>query len=190
MSSGDIECLPLSRAQIRSFATAVRTGLGWGKEPYVDVGALLEFSLTKAIPGFIYDVRERAEMGDNHGLTNVKEKRIILRLDIYEGAPDGLGRDRMTVVHELGHLLLHSEDRILHRKAFGKPETFRDPEWQAKAFAGEFLVSELFANEFASVQEAASGFGVSEDAARYQLKQLNRDGKIKRADLRSALSKL
>lgn len=190
MSSGDIECLPLSRAQIRHFAKEVRNGLGWGREAYVDVGALLEFSLPKAIPGFVYDVRDHQDMGSNHGLTNVNNKEIILRQDVYEGALDGVGRDRMTVIHELGHLLLHGQDRILHRKAFGKPEAFRDPEWQAKAFAGEFLVSELFVNEFGSVAEVASGFGVSEEAATFQLRQLARDNKIKRAELLSALSKL
>jgi Zn-dependent peptidase ImmA (M78 family) len=188
MSSGDIECLPLGRAQIRQFATKVRIGLGLEKVAYVRVEELLEFILPKAIPSFTFDIREANEMRDNHGLTNVDEKVIILREDVYDGALRGVGRDRMTVAHELGHLLLHGRDRIFHRRAVGPPKAYRDPEWQAKAFAGEFLVSELFVNDFPSVYEVAQGFGVSEDAARFQVRQLAKDGKIKRADLRSALS--
>lgn len=187
MASGDIECLPLSRENIRSYATKTRQLLGFGSEPHVDVAALLEFILPTALPGYEFEVRDMISMGENHGLTNVTEKRLILREDVYDGVIEGRGRDRMTALHEVGHLLLHGTDRILHRRATGVPPSYRDPEWQAKAYAGEFLVSELFANEFGSVEEAAKGFGVSLDAARYQLKQLDKAGKIKRADLRSTL---
>lgn len=188
MTSGDIECLPLSRQNIRDYATKIRTLFGFDKHPLVDVAALVEFMLPSALPGYVLEVREKHLMGHNHGLTNVRQKRLILREDVYDGVLDGIGRDRMTAVHEVGHLVLHGEERILHRRATGKPPSYRDPEWQAKAFAGEFLVSELFANEFGSVDAAAAGFGVSLDAARYQLLQLAKSQKIKRAELLSALS--
>jgi Zn-dependent peptidase ImmA (M78 family) len=36
-----------------------------------------------------------------------QDSLIILREDVYEGAHAGNGRDRMTVAHEIGHLLMH-----------------------------------------------------------------------------------
>jgi len=187
LNSGDIECLPLSRSNIRDYATQIRQALGFSTHPYVDVAGLLEFVLPTALPGYHFEVRDMDAMGENHGLTNVAEKRIILREDVYDGVLEGKGRDRMTAIHEVGHLLLHSDERVFHRRALGAPPSYKDPEWQAKAFAGEFLVSELFADSFESVSQAAVGFGVSLEAARYQLRQLSAAGIVKRADLRPTL---
>lgn len=67
-----------------------------------------------------------------------QDSLIILREDVYEGAHEGNGRDRMTVAHEIGHLLMHKNI------AFARAErveirAFESSEWQAKCFSGELL---------------------------------------------------
>ncbi|MAO54953.1 MAG: hypothetical protein CMM61_04555, partial [Rhodospirillaceae bacterium] len=79
------------------------------------------------------------------------------------------------VSHELGHLLLHQKDRLVLRRGTGAPKAYKDPEWQAKCFAGEFLIAHTLVNQFSSLDEVASAFGVSVPAARVQLEVFAKD---------------
>ncbi len=85
------------------------------------------------------------------------------------------GTDRLTVIHEVGHLLLHHKDRIVLRRGTGS-QTFCDPEWQASCFAGELLVAHTLVHQFENPLEAAMGFGVSLDAANFQWRKFREDG--------------
>ena len=108
-------------------------------------------------------------MGNNHGLTDPKNGKIYIREDVYEGACNGVGRDRLTMAHELGHYLMHRDVATgLARVGDGEEiPTYCDPEWQANAFAGEFLMgSEVIKNM--SVREVAERCGVSYQAAGVQ----------------------
>lgn len=55
-------------------------------------------------------------MGAKHGETIPSENRIRIREDVYERACNGYGRDRLTMAHELGHLLLHRDDYFGERR--------------------------------------------------------------------------
>ena len=176
MSNIDYEAEPLSRANIRDYATNIRAAIGFDQTPYIPIGDLLEFVLPRVMPDFFWDVWEKQQMGASHGLANRDTNSVILRNDVYVGACNGVGRDRFTVIHEIGHLLLHHKDRLSLRRAVGKPKVYRDPEWQANCFAGEFLVSHKLVNQFHNVLEVSSAFGVSMDAARKQLKEFAKNG--------------
>jgi len=183
MSDLSIEAEPMSRKQIRSLALQVRELLGFKSIRYVPIEDLLEFLLPKAINGFVYDIRSKGDLGDTHGLAKPDGAKLFLREDVYERACSGKGRDRHTVIHELAHLLLHKSDRIHHRRATGPTKAFRDPEWQAKAFAGEFLVASNLLYGLTTVQQVAREFGVSVESATVQLRAYLRDGIIKKGQI-------
>jgi Zn-dependent peptidase ImmA (M78 family) len=184
MTSLSVEATPMSRKQIRSFARQVRMALGLENTLHVDIGTLLEHLMPKAMRGFIYDIRETLDMGSDHGRARPDDRVIELREDVYNGAIDGEGRDRMTVVHEIGHLLMHQSDRITHRRSFGPPIVYMDAEWQAKAFAGEFLIPVHLVQKFDSALKVAKACGVSIEAARMQLKQYTKEGLIEKGQIK------
>ncbi|WP_421416490.1 ImmA/IrrE family metallo-endopeptidase [Serratia plymuthica] len=131
---------------------------------------VIEFALPQFMPEFELLVASEAEMGGTHGLTFPQESRIILREDIYEGAVEGLGRDRMTVAHEIGHLLMHKNIAFARAEPGVQIRAFESSEWQAKCFSGELLVPMHHSRvlESMSVEEIAKECGVSCQAADYQ----------------------
>lgn len=173
-SLGGIVAPPTSRKRLRWLAEELRRRFHWD-EPCFPIVEVIEVALGDIAPGFVFDVREQSEMGRDHGLTLVEERLLLLREDVYERACSGCGRDRMTAAHELGHALLHA-DVALARRIDQEIRTFEDPEWQAKAFAGELLISAQQVHAFREVREVADVFGVSEDAARQQLRLFSKEG--------------
>lgn len=185
MSQQNIEASPMSRAQIRDLTFKLRKLTGYETTPYVPVDDLIEFKLPSLINGFIYDIRPIDVMGaETHGLADPNRNKVYIREDVYERAADGKGRDRQTVIHEVGHVLLHKSDRLQHRRASGPPLTYRDPEWQAKAFAGEFLVCWRLLNGCQDDTDIAEKFGVSLDAARFQISKFEEAGIIEKGQIR------
>ena len=119
---------------------------------------------------FNYSIRHREDMEvDAHAYTNPEENEIVVLDEIYNRAVTGLGRDRLTIAHEIGHYLLHNKQRCVFTRVFeGETiKTFEDPEWQANAFAGEFLCPAKYTKSF-TIDEIANKYGVSIDAAKIQ----------------------
>lgn len=165
----------MSRLAIRHYAQNLRKRLGLENTMRVDILYLAEniFPILFQKYGYNFMVLSKEEMGRNHGLTNPKSGQVMIREDIYEGACKGVGRDRMTIAHELGHFLLH--DGITLGLARVDPAEnipcYCDPEWQAKAFAGEFLMSADLISHM-SPEEIARECGVSVQAAECQKRTL------------------
>jgi len=169
METHDI--FPLSRADILRFTQLIRKKLGISpKEAYVDIIRLMEHIIPKIYPDFTLDILPRATMREHHGLTYPNKHQILLREDVYEGACLGRGRDRFTVAHEIGQLLMHEgvDPRYARRELNQAMPKYLDPEWQSNAFAGYFLMSpEAIRGMTAAEVEVACG--VSRDAATVQL---------------------
>ena len=106
-------------------------------------------------------------MGAKHGETIPSENRIRIREDVYERACYGHGRDRLTMAHELGHLLLHRVETITFAREDGDIPPYKDPEWQANAFAGELLAPYEYIKDM-SIIDIASHYGITEKAASIQ----------------------
>jgi Zn-dependent peptidase ImmA (M78 family) len=106
-------------------------------------------------------------MGAKHGETIPSENRIRIREDVYERACNGYGRDRLTMAHELGHLLLHRVEMITLAREDGDILPYKDPEWQANAFAGELLGLYEYIKDM-SIIDIASHYGITEKAASIQ----------------------
>lgn len=106
-------------------------------------------------------------MGTKHGETIPSENRIRIREDVYERACNGYGRDRLTMAHELGHLLLHRAETITFAREDGDIPPYKDPEWQANTFAGELLAPYEYIKDM-SVIDIARYYGITEKAASIQ----------------------
>jgi len=166
---------PLSRARIRAVADAVRAVANCGSE-MVDIVRLIETQVPEWDPDFSFVVSSCDELGENHALTHVRERIIEVRSDIYDGACNGLGRDRMTLGHELGHLILHQEIHLARRMSDEPLKAYLDPEWQATAFAGELLMPLSIYRTMKNPEDAANVFGISELAVQTQVRAWIREG--------------
>jgi len=159
----------MSRASIRTLAKHLRTALKI-RGLYFPVMEVIEFALPQILPDFEYQVASEKDLGQTHGLTFPQQSIIILREDVYEGALSGNGRDRMTVAHEIGHLLMHKDIAFARSEPNVEIAAFESSEWQAKCFSGELLVPHHLASVWGekSVEEIARECGVSVHAADYQ----------------------
>ena len=177
----DLVARPLSRRKIRKASNLIRKfySAKYGDEIKIDVIKLLEVILPSLDDEFEYDYVTRDVLGNKHGLTKPDEMKILIREDVYLGALENKGRDRMTIGHEIGHLILHNEESVSFAREFEEPKTYEDPEWQAKAFAGELLIPFEFAVENPSISKIAEVCGVSRKAAETHLNALKSKGDIK-----------
>lgn len=164
---------PLRRKDIRQRASEVRQ---WAEvlrgrdEPFFPIAQFMDVVLPQFFPDFDLQVCTRRDLGEIHGVTYPEHQLIQIRRDVYEGALAGRGRDRMTMAHELGHLLLHRAVGLA--RLDGAPDDHplgEDSEWQADAFGGELLIGAAHVAANDTEDEVASRFGVSSAAARVQL---------------------
>jgi len=160
-----------SRRELSCFAAIIRMAFPGGSELKFPIMRLLE-RISKYVPGSDFKVEEDFYFKDGvHAETDVVNRLIRIRESVYDSACDGNGRDRMTITHEIGHLLLVCEFGFTLQRNFSKREVlpFEDPEWQAKCFAGELLApSHLIGGMTAG--QVATTFGVSYEAAQVQLR--------------------
>ena len=121
-----------------------------------------------------FEVVEADELEENeHAVTDIITKTIKIRSDVYEGACNGVGRDRMTIAHEFAHFITLCVCGFRLARSFGDVDIppYRDPEWQAKCLAGELMIDSDFGKGMSS-SEASEKCGVSFDAADFQLSKI------------------
>ena len=164
---------PINKAEIEAVTLRLRGLLGCNDMKYLPVAKIIEHSL----PGLLGDdyafrVVDAAEMGANHAYAEPDENELVLRDDIYYGIVQGIGRDRMTAMHEVAHILLHTNNRLFRSMQSEPPPPWRDPEWQAKCFAGMIMMPTDLIAGYQSVGLIARDFGVSQAAATHRLSQM------------------
>ena len=145
---------------------------------YFPVMPFLERVMPLLFEGFYYEVVPIEEFSSNkHADTDVANRCIRIREDIYYRAAADHGRDRMTVMHEAAHYILLVVCGVKFGRAFGDEpiETYMDPEWQAKALAGE-LMCPAHLIEKLSADQIARECGVSLQAAELNLSKCERSG--------------
>lgn len=92
-----------TRNELRTLAQAVRAKLGYTQDDAINPLALLE-TLHFWDPDAHFEVVEASELrSKDHAVTDIVHKTIKIRSDVYDGACNGNGRDRMTLVHEFSH---------------------------------------------------------------------------------------
>ncbi len=168
---------PLSRKQLRQVALQIRHLIGFENTPRFPVVFFLENVMPTLFPGYYYEIVPESEFGANkHGDTDVTNKCIRIREDVYNGALIGSGRDRMTIAHEIAHYILLIVCGVKFDRSFDGSyvPTYKDPEWQAKALAGELMCAAHLIIDMSPCQ-ISKECGVSLDAAEYQLKKVRGD---------------
>ncbi|MBL0929935.1 MAG: ImmA/IrrE family metallo-endopeptidase [Alphaproteobacteria bacterium] len=169
MSSISFAARPMRRSQIRQIATTTRRASKYGDFPQFDIVKFIELELPSWDHSFALTISPKSEMGDDHARAHVGERIIEVREDVYEGAIKGNGRDRFTLAHEVGHIILHNEPYLARHMETNKLPTYCDPEWQANAFAGELLIPIDLARIIKNPKDATRVFGVSEAAFATQM---------------------
>lgn len=170
---------PRSRAALRQTAGQLLEFCNV-REPPVPIVNILEHDLTGI--GLVYEYASRSSMGDDHGRSYPDEGRIVIREDVYERACAGEGRDRLTIAHEIGHVVLHSGLPLSRSVTPSGPvRAYESSEWQANAFAGELLMPIDWVRALCQgPPDLAEVFCVSSSAAFTQWNALCREGVLGR----------
>lgn len=182
MSELAVRVKPTSRKALRAKACRLRQQLGV-KDDYFPIVDLLDPILSHQFPQYVFDVLPTEAMHpEEHALTDPDQRVILIREDTYIGACEGVGRDRFTLAHELGHLVLHGGNYLARTVAprQQKPthQKFEDSEWQADNFAAELLMPISAVKQCRNADELASRCGVSVPAAEVRFRVLRSEGAI------------
>jgi len=170
------EVSPKSRKDLLGYAEAVRNV--FCDEPYFDIVTFLDVVLPKTVSDFTFEIVESSEIDGAHGLTDPTNGIIKIANKVYEGAVNGNGRDRLTLAHEFGHYLIHTDVKFA-RKITASSKPYFDSEWQANAFAGELLMFYKHLNGIKTPSDMVNRFKVSNHAAQIQFDTFEREGLIK-----------
>ncbi len=179
MSRSYLEAPPLSLARIEFIAWRFREVVGATSDEWLDVERILEHGLSLMFGEEAhFEVMEKGFMGSDHARADPEAKHLMIREDVYDGLCANKPRDRMTIIHEFAHLILHGRLRLARRMSNAPPPAYCDPEWQAKAFAGAVMVPRQMVPDPWVVDASfiAQEFGVSHDAAAVRLTQLRTGG--------------
>ena len=99
---------PRSTLNIEEVVLAWRDTLGVPNEWAPEIVDILENRLPKFFSSFALVVRPDNEMDDAEAYTEFSPAQIVARLSVYQAAVRREGRARMTLAHELGHLVMHA----------------------------------------------------------------------------------
>jgi Zn-dependent peptidase ImmA (M78 family) len=170
--SSKYKATAMATTDIRSIAKMFRKCCGLQGCEWVPVITILEKIMGKIYPGFEWSIAYENEMSEE-GKTYPGANEIRIRQDVYVAACKGDGRARFTVMHEIGHFILHSTHRIaLCRLENGERlPPYEDPEWQANTFAAECLmdVDVIRGMDFLQISNVC---GVSWSAAQTRVNKL------------------
>jgi len=130
-----------------------------------------------------------AELPDGVEGMTWPDGRVLVTEETYRGVVRGEGRPRHTMVHEGYHgmqhrsqiqrVLIHTGRLVLLRRGMPSLPAYKDPEWQAEAFAGAALMPADMVRSLATkmapaflVPEVMESFGVSRRSAEVRLRIL------------------
>lgn len=161
---------PRTQDQLEEIAWQARAALGLRPYERVPVLRLVELAIRKVLPEFDYEVVDAGKLGKAEAVTS--DSKALIKFDerTYYGLERDDPRSRMTAVHEVGHLLLHTnQTAFAFQRGYDRSV---DPEWQADVFAAAFLMPECAFRQMPSIRAARKAFGVSKAAAWCRARQL------------------
>ncbi|MDD4096117.1 MAG: ImmA/IrrE family metallo-endopeptidase [Oscillospiraceae bacterium] len=134
---------PKSKEEIINIAKKFRKTIPLRDGMYFPVVEIIEWLSRDGNSG---DIGFDFEVVDDNSLNHYADYNPITRVlkvqqSVYLGACNNNGRDRFTLAHELGHVVLHSCVNNFAREKTGScPPAFRNPEWQANTFGSALLI--------------------------------------------------
>ena len=137
-----VEVPPKSRMDLTKDAHAVHKLVGYKGDRPFPIVHFFELVLPLLYDDFDLEIVSTSDLGEKFGETYPDRHLIRLGEEIYDGAVGGDPFSRMTIAHEVGHLLEHEGvPRTLARNAASKSiPAYKSSEWQANAFAGALLM--------------------------------------------------
>lgn len=176
----DYRVSPRSAKDIEALTLAWRHALGAPDDWAPNMLRLLEIELPKLpnLGQFALISRSDAEMGDAEAYTQFNPPHIVVRNSVYRSARKARkadGRSRMTLAHELGHLVMHpgaSKLRSDFAPTIQKIRPFESAEWQANKFASLFLMPLHVVKDFISASQISENCQVSLQAAQIRFSEL------------------
>ncbi|MGL5796690.1 MAG: ImmA/IrrE family metallo-endopeptidase [Cetobacterium sp.] len=135
----------------------------------IDVLKVLD--LSTEVYGYEYQVVEDRELPYNvYAETDLIHKKIYIKESVYDRAAEGSTRDRFTIAHEIGHVIMHTDKIIVCRG--DEIKKYEYPEWQADHFAAELLVPVFHIGDL-SVDEIKNKYKVSKKVAQIRKDRAN-----------------
>ena len=179
MPENTFKVRPCSRADLRKLANHIRKRLKITSAKF-PVVQLLDI-LTQIDKSFNYVIEEDSEFPEGvHAFWAPQERVMHIRETVYDNACEGKGRDRMTIAHEFGHFLLHTDQYPVWGRNMSRENIlpFESSEWQAKAFAGELLLPADQISVSDTAEDLAEKYGVSVEAAEVQLNVIREERRV------------
>ncbi|WP_306481511.1 ImmA/IrrE family metallo-endopeptidase [Limnobacter sp.] len=165
-----------SASSINSLADVFRRSLGLPSSGRICVALAYDIAAYKMGGAFNYKVVEDRLMPNDMALTYPDDGEIWVSQSVFDGACNSVSRDRFTLAHELGHLLMH-RGLPLHRAYTSQYKPYLNSEWQADEFGAAFLMPASAVDVNNSIESVANEFGVSASAAGIRINNLIRRGR-------------
>ncbi len=142
MNDDSVLAQPISRFAIRQIALKIRNIVGLSDSYYFPIIPFIEFIMPKIYKDFYVDIICTNNMPQNYAEALPQLNIMRVREDVYENAYKNIGRDRFTLAHEVGHFILHNENRVALARTENQHSipAYMKPEWQANTFAAELLI--------------------------------------------------
>lgn len=167
---------PLSNVEVEKLAEAWHDALVDKDDLSPDVFQMLErakeYKLTQDLE--IISIPDD-QMGDKLAYAVPELKRIFVRDSVANGAKRKVRRDRMTIMHEFGHVVLHPGNIARPRLALESERTtkaYESAEHQTKLFAAAILMPRKKIKHLTSPAVIAEKCQVSLEAATIRFKQV------------------
>lgn len=158
---------PRSKKNIENIVKKLKEDCKISSAKEVDILRILDLLTIKY--DYDYEVVTDEKLNKSiYAETDLINKKIYIKESVYEQACLENPRDRFTIAHEIGHLVLHTERIILCRGE--EIKKYESPEWQANVFAAEFLAPKSEIKNLTE-EEIAKTYKVSRSVARIQLKE-------------------
>jgi IrrE N-terminal-like domain len=165
-----------SDEEVRAIAERTKSECGVARLRPVNVLRILKSGSIPTLYGrkkLVFNVVDDEDLGTIDGKTEFSSDTVTISIkrSVRDRAEMGVGRDRMTLAHELGHgVMHHGAPKFRHAGAIGattlsKVSAFESAEHQAKIFAAAFLIHDDAAATLASALDISLEFGVSLQAA-------------------------
>jgi IrrE N-terminal-like domain len=181
-----------SDAELRRIAERTKAEFGISRRRPVNIVRCLESTSVLTLYGrkeLIFHVVDDSELGDADAKTEFSKGVVTItcKRSVRERAIMGVGRDRMTLAHELAHAVLHHSVPMFRLVgAAGATDLAQNAahtsaEHQAKVFAAAFLIHDEHAAKMLGAVQISEQFGVSLRAAEICFDRLRRDAKRQRS---------